>query len=183
MSLSLGLSTLVGLLPPLTLLVHCSFMHPHGLRTRRCTWARGDNTHMLFIHFTFCCDVHHRTTPNFSKGLGAVSDEGFTERARTNPFPKRMNHHCLILGGDLHHLRLETIHELLQRLPLILPYDKEVVRIGWGSAVRDILLPLQLRQLCKRSHVAVWEIDESVHRRPYQRAHEQLAPHDVRTTN
>jgi len=31
--------------------------------------------------------------------------------------------------------------------------------------------------------VVVWKADDPVHRYPYQRAHEQLAPHNVWTTN
>ena len=48
-SLSLGLSRLLGSLPSLTLLVRCSFMHPHGLRT----WARGHNTRALSFNSPF----------------------------------------------------------------------------------------------------------------------------------
>jgi len=31
--------------------------------------------------------------------------------------------------------------------------------------------------------MAIWKADEPVHCRPFQRTHEQLAPHDVRTAD
>ena len=155
----MGLSSLVRLLPSLTLLARRGLMHSHGLRTRRCTRARGDHARALFNHFSFCCDVRHHTTPDFSKSLGVTSDERFVEWSRENSLPERIDYHRLISGVDPHHLFPKAINELFQRLPLILPHVEKIIRNGWGSTVCNVLFPEKLRKLCKRSHVAIWETD------------------------
>ncbi len=94
-----------------------------------------------------------------------------------------MNHYRFILSVKPHHLRPKTVNKLLQRLTLVMSYIEEIVRFGWGSAIRDVLLPEQFRQLCERRHVAIRDADEPIHCRPYQRAHEQLTPYCIKTTN
>ena len=82
-----------------------------------------------------------------------------------------------------HHLCSKTVKELLQGLPLILSYVKEIIRDGWGCLIRDVLCSEQLGELWERRHVAIREVDEPIHRCSHQSAHEQFASHRVKAPN
>ena len=121
--------------------------------------------------------------PYLSESLRAVSDKRFTEGPWHNALSERMHHHRFVLGVQLHHLCSETVKELIQGLPLILSYVKEIIREGWGRPIRDVLCSEQLGELWERRHVTIREADEPIHRCSHQSAHERLAFHRIGVPN
>jgi len=61
-------------------------------------------------------------------------------------------------------------------------YIEDIIRKPRGGFVNKVLFPEQRRELVKGGDVFVGKANEPFQRRACQRAHEQLAVHDVRSS-
>jgi len=78
----------------------------------------------------------HRATPYFSKGPGAIANDGFAKRSRTHALSECVHDHGLFRSANLYYLGPKTVDVLLQCLSLILFHIKQVVRNWRQGPVR-----------------------------------------------
>ena len=82
-----------------------------------------------------------------------------------------------------HLLDLKSVQVVLHGLPLILFNIEEIIRKPSGGFVDKVLFPEQRRKLVKGGgDMFVGKANEPFQRRACQRAHEQLAVHNVRSS-
>ena len=129
---------------------------------------------MFLANFFLRRNMSHHAAPYFGEGFRVVSDESLAEGSLHNALSERVHHHLFVFEVQPYHLSSKVVEELLQRLSLILPYIKEIIRDGRGSPICDVLFPEQLCKLWERRYMAIEEADEPVHCYSRQSGHEQL---------
>ena len=153
----------------------------YPLRLYPCLGARFSWGHIssLLGDLALGGDVSHSTSPDFGERGGVAPDERLTKRPRQHALFEGVHEHLFVLSWQTDYSSSESVQEILQGLPLVLPYIKQVVRHQRWRLVHYVLLNKHLGKLLERGNVASGYTDEPVQRRSAQSAHEHLTIHRV----
>ena len=125
----------------------------------------------LLCDLALSSDVSHNTSPDFGERGGVVPDERLTKGPRQYTLFEGVHEHFLVLSWQSDYPSPESVQEILQGLPLVLPYIKQVIRHQRWRLVHYVLLDKHLGKLLERGNVASGYTDEPVQRRSAQSAH------------